>query len=52
MNASGGVALCEWKGSVRDYCLFANDKVAGPHPGVRRWGISSRVKRATAQIVR
>jgi hypothetical protein len=22
-----GVALCEWKGSRRDYCLFANDKV-------------------------
>jgi len=51
-SASGGVALCEWKGSHRDYCLFANDKVAGPPPGVRRWGISSKVKRATAQIVR
>ncbi len=50
--ASCGVALCEWKGSRRDYCLFANDKVAGTQPGVRRWGISSRVERATAQIVR
>ena len=48
----GGVGRCEWKGSIADYCLFANTEVADRHEGVRRWGISSIVERETAQTVR
>jgi hypothetical protein len=47
-----GVEHCEWKGPSPGYCLFANSEVGRGPVGVRRWGLSSRVKRATAQIVR